>query len=493
MVDLFAGPGGLGEGFSTASDASGDPGFHIVVSIEMDPNAHRTLELRAFYRQFSDKLRPDAYYEYIGNPTPKARDGLFAKYPEQAKAARDEAWLHELSGKTSDQVTTRVRESLSDASQRWVLIGGPPCQAYSLAGRARHTGERGFARDKRHTLYQHYLRLIQDLGPAVFVMENVKGLLSAKRGESSRFDKVLSDLKKAGPGYNIYSLSTHSDGSSKLHPADYVVRSEDYGVPQARHRVILLGVRRDWTATPGILQVIANKITVRQAIEDLPRLGSRVSRRGLARGTTPVPTEVLRDAVAHWEQVDSKTRLIAQAAVDQMVGVASDQPENRVDVVPRPDFLSSWYARDHRNRAVLNHESRAHMSSDLGRYLFCAAFAQAEGRSPKLGDFPKSMLPAHKNLVGGTDKAPFTDRFRVQLASQPSSTVTSHISKDGHYFIHYDPRQCRSLSVREAARLQTFPDDYLFEGNRTQQYHQVGNAVPPLLARQIAEVVLKLF
>jgi len=134
---------------------------------------------------------------------------------------------------------------------------------------------------------------------------------------------------------------------------------------------------------------------------------------------------------------------------------------------------------------VLNHESRGHMPSDLGRYLFCAAFGQEHGRSPTSADFPNKLAPKHANW----DSGDFQDRFKVQVKLKPSSTVTSHLSKDGHAFIHWDANQCRSLTVREAARLQTFPDDYLFLGNRTQQYVQVGNAVPPLLARQIAHVV----
>jgi DNA (cytosine-5)-methyltransferase 1 len=127
------------------------------------------------------------------------------------------------------------------------------------------------------------------------------------------------------------------------------------------------------------------------------------------------------------------------------------------------------------------------MRLDLARYLFASSFAKVQGRSPRLADFPASLIPAHRSASG---ESGFLDRFKVQVASSPASTVTSHIAKDGHYYIHYDPSQVRSLTVREAARLQSFPDNYAFLGNRTQQYTQVGNAVPPYLARQIARVAL---
>ena len=149
------------------------------------------------------------------------------------------------------------------------------------------------------------------------------------------------------------------------------------------------------------------------------------------------------------------------------------------------------FFNDESLNGVLNHQSRRHMDSDIHRYLFCSVFAQQHHKAPKLSDFPDELLPNHKNVDKGKIGL-FSDRFRVQLKDTPATTVTSHISKDGHYYIHYDPTQCRSLSVREAARLQTFPDNYFFEGNVTQQYHQVGNAVPPLLAKQLADTVYRI-
>ena len=147
---------------------------------------------------------------------------------------------------------------------------------------------------------------------------------------------------------------------------------------------------------------------------------------------------------------------------------------------------------DDRLRFLDAHDTRTHMASDLRRYMYATVFAKVMKRSPKLSDFPVSLLPDHHNVSLGASGKMFSDRFRVQLSHEVATTVTSHISKDGHYFIHYDPVQCRSLTVREAARLQTFPDNYKFEGPRTQQYHQIGNAVPPYLAAQIAEIIAEI-
>lgn len=134
------------------------------------------------------------------------------------------------------------------------------------------------------------------------------------------------------------------------------------------------------------------------------------------------------------------------------------------------------------------------MASDLARYLFSATFAHSRGYSPQLDVFPPKLLPDHLNVQFGNESEaiPFKDRFRVQCSNEPARTVVAHIAKDGHYYIHYDPSQCRSLTVREAARLQTFPDNYFFAGNRTEQYTQIGNAVPPLLAHKLAKIVRSL-
>jgi DNA (cytosine-5)-methyltransferase 1 len=154
----------------------------------------------------------------------------------------------------------------------------------------------------------------------------------------------------------------------------------------------------------------------------------------------------------------------------------------------KPKKLADWLGSSPIG-GVLNHNSRGHMAGDLRRYFFWSAYGEIRGRSPSLAEVPPYLRPNHKNVTGDATNLPFSDRLRVQVLGRPSTTITSHIAKDGHYYIHFDPQQCRSLSVREAARLQTFPDCYFFEGPVTEQYRQVGNAVPPYLAKQIGDLV----
>lgn len=506
VIDLFAGPGGLGEGFSSILRTSGGRAFKIKLSIEMNENAHRTLELRAFVREFPPGKAPNDYYDYLAGKL--TRDALFDKYPAEALHAAKEAWCAELGGKSApeEKVDLRIKEALGNASN-WVLIGGPPCQAYSLVGRSRVIGD-GAGRDKydadpRHHLYKHYLRIIAVHRPPVFVMENVKGLLSAKVKQERIFDRILDDLRN--PGMAVYSAPKGEENEYRLMPLvategelpglgyvpeDFIIRSERFGIPQARHRLIILGVRSDIATQPDLLEE-SLQTTVENVISDLPRLRSGLSKELDSPEAWQQAVQELGEAV--WLKKDGIPLDVREEVLSVLKRLSSSLGRGNAYVAgsTKPKRHADWFC-DPRLTGICNHETRGHIRKDLHRYLFAAAFAKTQGRSPLLEDLPKALLPKHENVQEALKETKFNDRFRVQLAGRPSTTVVSHISKDGHYYIHYDPTQCRSLTVREAARLQTFPDNYLFEGNRTEQYKQVGNAVPPLLARQIAKIVADL-
>jgi DNA (cytosine-5)-methyltransferase 1 len=479
VVDIFAGPGGLGEGFEALGLVSSRPGFKIALSIESDDWAHRTLETRTFFRQFTRRAVPDDYYRYLRGET--SREELFATYPKQAEAASAIARKATLGEEPPRNIDRWICHALAKARSKgqsgdeWVLVGGPPCQAYSLVGRARRTRERReqFESDKRHYLYREYLRILERHKPAVFVMENVKGILSASLGGERIFGTICDDL--AGAGYELHSLTGESckDLASAWLPSSFIVRSELHGVPQSRHRVFIIGVRKGRGGPMKSLGESERQAVVHEAIDDLPKLRSMLSGRNGASGS--------------WDKSRASGIL---AAGGELASCYAELNSGAPFVRHRrtPKFERDWF-HDERLKGAVNHEARGHIAEDIARYAFVSTFALREGRSPTLSEFPSKLLPNHRNVRNGKGETPFVDRFRVQIANKPASTVTSHIAKDGHYYIHPDPMQARSLTVREAARLQTFPDNYFFEGPRTEQYRQVGNAVPPLLAKQIAEIV----
>lgn len=500
VIDLFAGPGGLGEGFSAYMAPNGSRPFHIAVSVEKEASAHRTLQLRAFYRQFRGDV-PEAYFDYLRNDI--TRDELFRLYPRESATAVAETLggPRALGDKDDDRVVhTTLRKVNPAGGEPWIQIGGPPCQAYSLVGRARNRGIKGYRAeaDHRHFLYTEYLRALDVLQPAVFVMENVKGILSSQVGGQRLFGRILEDLsnprlalgKSGGKGYRLYSLTpgTHARDLFDKPDRDWLVRSESFGVPQARHRVILMGVRDDISREPGSLVPEQDLVPAAAVLSDLPRLRSGLS------GEEDTP-EAWHGALADAADACNVRALGGDRQLLEGIVRGAERLTSRGRRFSRysrhfrgGEPLGEWL-RDDRLGGFVNHQSRGHMREDLARYLFCSLYARLhDGASPRSRDFPKSLAPDHANWHSGK----FSDRFKVQAEDHPASTVTSHISKDGHYFIHYDPEQCRSLTVREAARLQTFPDNYFFEGNRTQQYVQVGNAVPPWLARQIAAIVYRL-
>jgi DNA (cytosine-5)-methyltransferase 1 len=504
VIDLFAGPGGLGEGFSAFHDSNGNKPFKIALSIEKDASAHKTLELRSFFREFNDQEVTEDYYAYLrGNI---ARDELFNEHPQEATKAKTQAWLCEL-GKgnpSNEEIDQRIKTALNN-KKVWALIGGPPCQAYSIVGRSRNhkIARSEFEKDKRHFLYKEYLRIVAVHKPPVFIMENVKGILSSKIGSENIFSKILFDLRDPWKAlnikdelnkkdqylnYHIYSLVKIAQEDYLLRPTDYVIKSEKFGIPQKRHRVILLGIRSDILTKPTTLNEATYERTIDQTICDLPKLRSGVSKEK----DSPCLWKSILDDLRNsdWindNHVDSQLR---DLILSEISNINSDLSLGSRYIHSKSlSTISVGSIFDPHLNGVCNHMARKHMRSDLYRYFFASCFAKLNKRSPNLSDFPKEILPHHKNIDSAIQGKMFPDRFRVQISGKPSTTIMSHISKDGHYYIHPDPTQCRSLTVREAARLQTFPDNYFFEGNQTTQYQQVGNAVPPFLATQIAEIV----
>ena len=502
IIDLFAGPGGLAEGFGSLADSNGNRVFDIRLSIEKDKHAHETLTLRSFLRQFPLNGLPDEYYSFLRGDI--SLDLLYKSFPNKHKEATLESWQATLGDNDIFEIDQRIKNALNK-DKNWVLIGGPPCQAYSLAGRSRVGGID--ENDHRVHLYKEYLRIIALHQPAVFVMENVKGLLSAELNNEKIFPKILNDLKDpssvfseySSKKYNIHSLITENiekDG-------DYLIRSEEYGVPQKRHRVILLGVREDIESKPGFL-VKKDKVYLKSIIDQLPPVRSGIYREFVdsenlvqADGTFKKRRiyRTLKDSFKSWEKLINVYRSDLRELVTNNSNEKPLFPQNigqefityDKETLQNNHPLANWYT-DLKVGGILHHVSRAHLTLDLKRYLFSSSYAAKFKKFPRLDDFKaygEDLVPDHQNVESGK----FNDRFRVQLPDEPATTVTSHISKDGHYFIHYDPIQCRSLTVREAARIQTFPDNYFFCGSRTQQFHQVGNAVPPYLAYQISKIV----
>ncbi len=512
VIDMFAGPGGLGEGFSTSMSPDNTPAFDVRLSIEKDSAAFRTLTLRSFYRQFKDNI-PDEYYLYLMNEI--SHEELFnnKRYKEEVDAAYEHVWQAELGAEAqiAEKADDKIKERLGKSKKPWVLIGGPPCQAYSLVGRVRMMGvdTDKFNNDSRHFLYKEYLRILARHMPDVFVFENVKGILSSKVNGHLIFDTILKDLsfpvkslkntelEKRGSDtsleYKIYSF-LNGEGEvffqEPFNSPDFVVKTEKYGIPQARHRVILLGVRSDIKHKPDTLKQRA-KCTLWDIIGHVPKIRSSLSKEPDSLASWVGAIETI--AKTEWYRsipVSSNFKTIINESLKELK-ITSSQGSEFVSSQCRTSKYNEWYI-DKRLPGVCNHSSRSHIREDLKRYFFASCFVKANGRTPKLSDFPKELLPNHKNVQDAIKNGKFVDRFRVQLKNEPSKTITSHIGKDGHYFIHPDSAQCRSLTVREAARLQTFPDNYFFEGPRTQQYVQVGNAVPPLLARDIADIVYNL-
>lgn len=510
VVDLFAGPGGLAEGFSSVL-AKGKRVFDVALSVEMEEAAHKTLSLRSFTRQFPPNKLPDEYYQFLAGTI--SQEELLETYSTEWKKAQKEALRATLgTPEAASLLNPKIDRIRKSAKGRTVLIGGPPCQAYSLVGRARNAGnsEYNAEDDGRHYLYREYIEILNRLRPAAFVMENVKGILSSTVSGNGIFERILNDLENVGKdegGYRLLALVPSRTGkaasSTNPDPHEFIVRAEQHAIPQARHRVFVVGLRADIAKElsddelTDLLQ-FSDPVSVKAALRGFPEVRSGISRQdtqeewqqSVLEAAELLSSVALKAGTAaenkKWKQEmssvakfhKSRNKPLSRTGSDYSFGAKGQE---------MPCALSEFLI-DRKLTSLTQHETRGHMKSDLARYLFCSVFAEVYERPPKAPDFPDELAPKHRSWSTGK----FADRFRVQSWHKPSTTITSHIAKDGHYYIHPDPNQCRSLTVREAARLQTFPDNYIFLGNRTQQYIQVGNAVPPFLAKQIAEALVRL-
>ena len=404
-IDLFAGGGGLSEGFIRE-------GFHPVAHVEMNKDACDTLKTRLAYHYLSQHKNTKPYFSYLQKEI--SREELWKIIPD---VIIDSVINDEISGKTIENIFKQIDEKL-DSKNVDLIIGGPPCQAYSLVGRSRDPNR--MEGDKRNFLFRYYASFLIRYKPKYFVFENVLGLLTA--GNKKYLNEMIQLFESIG-----YLVAEPT-----------VLNAEACGVLQKRRRVIIIGHRGKMKFNfPELEKVVNNWEINKDLFFDLPKLK---------------PGEEL--------QIAKYTRPINEYL---------KQTEIRNGV----DFVTQHITRHHNQR-------------DLEIYSI-AIDKWLDGRKRLKYDELPQRLQTHKNVLA------FLDRYKVVDPTGHSHTIVAHIAKDGHYYIYPDKKQIRSISVREAARIQSFPDDYFFEGGRTAAFKQIGNAVPPLMAQSIAKILINLF
>lgn len=383
FMDLFAGCGGLSEGFYRED-------YKALLHLEINAPACETLRTRMKYYHYSEEeIQRAVLCDDI------TRAGIV------------------------DEIKKRINEPVD------IIIGGPPCQAFSSVGRAQSPD--AMSSDPRNYLFENYLHILNEFQPELFIFENVKGILTAKPKGIKIFDKIIADMQKT---YDVLG-----------DPNMILLNAADYGVPQIRERVIIIGVKRNGKIKLSPKEIYARiekthsaggtkkpYVTVREAISDLPAL-----RPGEGK-----------------ERVKQK-------------GKASNE------------FLERIKGYDD---MIYNHVARNHNEKDRERYRILSEH-----------NWQLKDLQAVRPDLVHHDPKHFGNRYTVQEYDKPGKTVVAHLYKDGNLFIHPDSNQARTFTVREAARIQSFPDDFVFEGSRTEQYKQVGNAVPPLMAEAFAKAI----
>jgi DNA (cytosine-5)-methyltransferase 1 len=410
-IDLFAGAGGLSEGFIRA-------GFEPIAHVEMDKAACFSLMTRTSYHYLKTVNKYNIYVSYLRGEI--TRKELYSTVPADLL---NSVINLPIGSDHNPSIHKKIRKQLK-SKEVDLIIGGPPCQAYSLVGRARSAN--GMLGDPRNYLYVQYAKYLEKYKPKMFVFENVLGLKSAKDGLYLRNMENLF-LKK---GY-LMQLFT--------------VEANNFGVLQNRKRIIIIGWKENLSLSiPNIETIRKNSnCEVKSIFADLPKIQ-------------------------------------AGEGTDKFLSYRTKTNE----------YLDKSFIRNGIT-VLTQHIARPHTDQDKEIYKIAVEKWNSKKERLNYNDLPE-RLKTHQN------RSSFFDRFKVVAADEiHSQTVVAHIAKDGHYYIHPDIEQNRSITVREAARLQSFPDDYYFEGvkegsNRTAAFKQIGNAVPPLMANEIAKIIKEL-
>lgn len=389
FIDLFAGCGGLSEGFYKQN-------FNALAHVEIDPTACKTLRTRM------------RHYGY-----------------ENADSSVLELDI------TRPDILEKIDGAVNGESVD-VIIGGPPCQAYSSLGRAKD--ENSMQNDPRNYLFESYVKVLNKYRPKLFVFENVTGLLTAKINGEHIVNRIFEAL---GENYKVV-----------YDPKINVLNAANYGVPQIRKRVIILGVRKDINIDPKDVYADIIKTNYDPEMPEIERAGL-------------------------------KKYVTVMDAIGELPPLRPGEGESQIAFVSKRnnDFLKSIAS----NEDILrDHVARKHNEKDIERYVEMSknhwTFQELLQNRPDLNHVKQRV---------------FGNSYTVQWWDLPSKTIIAHLYKDGNQFIHPDSAQGRTFTVREAARIQSFPDDFVFEGSRTEQFKQIGNAVPPLFAEAIAKSIKK--
>jgi DNA (cytosine-5)-methyltransferase 1 len=409
-IDLFAGAGGLSEGFIQS-------GFQPIAHVEMNEYTSKTIETRIAYYYLKEQGNLNTYYQYIQGII--SREEFLQLIPEEELKTVINKEMSEVTIKSIFETIDVIKQE-KGINQIDIIIGGPPCQAYSLVGRAQSSHMLiPMEDDPRNELYKMYVQFLNKYKPRMFVFENVAGIKTARGGLA--FKNLQMYMRRVG-----YEIDYHE------------LNAKNFGVLQSRKRVIIVGWLKGTGYEYPTFDVLKSKTEVWDLLNDLPKL----------------------------------------------------TPGNKADYYMLNDMRRvKKYVKENsirqKNDVLTGHVARPHTAQDIEIYkrTIDLWFENEQHERLKYDNLPEN-LKTHRN------RSSFVDRFKVVEGDMEyCHTILAHLSKDGHYFIHPDINQHRSITVREAARIQSFPDDYFFEGPRTSQFVQVGNAVPPLMAKVIAEKI----